>query len=79
MDGSKVFSKLGMFVSYWKISLPEGVAEKTGFRCKFGPFQFGVMPLGFMNAPSTVQRICYGYENKYVRRSVIDVSYDCDW
>lgn len=56
MAGSKIFSKLVMFVGYLKIRLTESVREKTAFRCKFGSFQIEVRLFDFMNERSPFQR-----------------------
>lgn len=55
--GGKVFTTLDLFSGYWQIRLSEACKEKTTFVCRFGTFQFEVMPFGLMNAPSTFQRM----------------------
>ena len=36
------------------------VQKQTTFVCRYGTFQFEVMPFGLMNAPSTFQRMIDG-------------------
>lgn len=57
LSGGKVFTTLDLFSGYWQIRLGEGCKEKTTFVCRFGTYQFEVMPFGLMNAPSTSQRM----------------------
>lgn len=37
--------------------MAEYVKEKTTFVCRFGTYQFELMPFGLMNSPSTFQRL----------------------
>lgn len=55
--GSEIFSTLDFFRGYWQILMCKFYKEKTTFVCRFGTFQFEVMPFGLMNAPSTFQRL----------------------
>lgn len=57
MAGSLVFTKLDMFAGYRHVCLEEHVQENTAFPCKYGTFQFLVMPFGLMYAPSIFQRM----------------------
>lgn len=52
-----VFRELDMFPVCWQIHLNENVQEITAFKCKYGSFQFLVMPSGLMNAPVMFQRM----------------------
>ena len=57
LQGSKLFASLELFTGYCQVRLSEEGKEMTTFVCRFGTFQFEVMPFGLMNAPSTFQRM----------------------
>lgn len=55
--GCIVFTTLQLFSGYWKIKMGESYNEFTKFGTCTGTYQFEVMRLGLMNAPSTFQRM----------------------
>ena len=55
IDGSKVFTTLDLFSGYWQVRMASNCKEQTTFVCRYGTFQFEVIPFGLMNAPSTFQ------------------------
>ena len=57
LQDSKDFTTLDLFTGYWQVCMSEECKEMTTFVCRFGTFQFEVMPFGMMNAPSTFQRM----------------------
>ena len=57
LEGSSVFTTLALFSGYWQVRMAENFKEKTTFFCRFGTFQFELMPFGLMNAPFTFQRM----------------------
>lgn len=57
LGGSRVFTTLDLFSGYRQIRMAEDCKEKTAFICRFGTFQFEVMPFGLMNAPFTFQKV----------------------
>lgn len=60
LSGGAVFTTLDFFSGYWQIRMSEDCKEKTTFVCRYGTYQFEVMPFGLMNAPSTFQRMMDG-------------------
>ena len=55
LKGSCIFSTLDLFQGYWQIKMHDSCKEKTTFICKFGTYQFEVMPFGLKNSGATLQ------------------------
>ena len=57
LRGSSIFTKLNLFEGCWLIKIHETCKEKTSFICKFGTYQFELMPFGLKNSGETFQRM----------------------
>lgn len=55
LRNAKVFSKIDLRGAYNLVRIPEGEEWKTAFRCRYGHFEYLVMPFGLCNAPGTFQ------------------------
>ena len=52
ISGAKVFSKLDLKDAFNQIPISVSDCYLTAFKCKFGVYEYFVMPFGLKNAPS---------------------------
>ena len=52
---AKYFSKFDMRDGYNRLRIARGEEWKTAFRCRYGLYEYQVMPFGLCNAPGTFQ------------------------
>jgi len=68
VQGAQWFTKLELKNGFNLIRIRQGDEWKTGFRTRYGLFEFKVMPFGLTNAPSTFQDMM-----NHVLSDVLDV------
>lgn len=57
INGSKILTTIDLFQVYWQIKMDEMCKDETTFVCRYGSYQFEVIPFELMNWAATFQRM----------------------
>ncbi|KAE8970869.1 hypothetical protein PF010_g26693 [Phytophthora fragariae] len=57
LSGSKLFSTMDIATGYWNAPMHKDSIAKTAFTCKYGLFEWLVMPFGLCNAVPAFERL----------------------
>lgn len=68
---AKRFTQLDMRGAYNLLRITEGDEWKTAFRCRYGHFEYQVMPFGLMNAPASFQAFVNDVLREYLDDFVV--------
>ena len=69
--GCMVFSKLDLKNGYNLLRIKPGDEWKTAFRCRYGHFEYLVMPFGLINAPASFQAMMNEILKEFLDRGVV--------
>ncbi|GJV22833.1 putative reverse transcriptase domain-containing protein [Tanacetum coccineum] len=77
LQGSSVYSKIGLQSGYHQLRIKKEDIPITAFRTQYGYFEFQVMPFGLTNAPAVfmdlMNRVCKPYLDKFVIVFIDDI------
>lgn len=71
VQGATVFSKLDLKNGYNLLRIKPGDEWKTAFRCRYGHFEYLVMPFGLINAPASFQAMMNEIMKEFLDRGVV--------
>ncbi len=57
LAGAKFFTKLDLKDGYHNIRIHKGDIHKTAFKCRYGHFEYTVVPFGLANAPAVFSNL----------------------
>jgi hypothetical protein len=53
VKGARLFSKIDLDAAFWQVAMTEESKPKTAFGCRYGHYEYNVMPMGLKNSPAT--------------------------
>jgi hypothetical protein len=68
---AKIFTKIDLRGAYNLLRIKKGDEWKTAFNCKYGHFEYTVMPFGLMNAPAHFQRLMHETFQEFLDTCVV--------
>ena len=71
LSSARVCTKIDLRGAYNLLRIKEGDEWKTAWSCKYGHFEYSVMPFGLMNAPSYFQRLMNDVLREYLDAFVV--------
>jgi hypothetical protein len=71
LQGATVFSKIDLRTAYWQVQVKPSDRWKTAFTCRYGHFEWTVMPFGLKNAPATFVRLMDEVLHEYLDTFII--------
>ena len=68
---AKYFTSLDLRDGYNLLRIAPGEEWKTAFRCRYGLFEYKVMPFGLCNAPAAFQHLTNDVFREYLDQFVV--------